>query len=66
VNSVSSTSSDSMMIAIASMRTASVASVMTPDANISLTLSMSLVMRVSRRPTGMRSKNAARRDTTWS
>jgi hypothetical protein len=66
VTRVSSQSSVNMMIAMPTMRTASVTRVITPDANISLTLSTSLVIRVKRRPTGMRSKNPARRDTTWS
>ena len=42
-----------MIAAIAHILTTSANRVTTPDANISLMLSMSLVMRVSRRPTGM-------------
>jgi hypothetical protein len=55
-----------MMIAIAVILIASANRVTTPAANISLMLSMSLVMRVISRPTGMRSKKAARRPSTWS
>src|SRR5882672_9213146 len=51
---------------IATALSASLTMVIAPCANISLRLSMSLVMRVIKRPTGMRSKNAARWASTWS
>ena len=54
------TSIVSMTTTIAIALTTSAISVIAPCANISLRLSMSFVMRVIRRPTGMRSKNAAR------
>ena len=43
----------------------SMTSVTTPLEKISLTVSTSLVMRVSSRPTGLESKNARRRVMTW-
>jgi hypothetical protein len=50
----------SKMNRIAIAFTASEMIVIAPCANISLRLSMSFVMRVIKRPTGIRSKNAAR------
>ena len=59
-----SLASSTTMIATALMTSPMI--VIAPCENISLRLSMSLVIRVISRPTGMRSKNAARWASTWS
>ena len=63
-NSASRQSTAKMATRMKDRRTMSVSKLTIPDANISFSASMSLVMRVMRRPTGVRSKNAADSDRT--
>jgi len=64
-NSASFQSMPKMATRIIARRMTSPSRLTRPEANISFSASMSLVIRVMSRPTGVRSKNAADSDSTW-